>query len=79
MEENFEEPEESRKLRAGNNDQQLPGPERLPGWKEPGTKVLLMGDGEEEGKKVGKLVEKKVEKKVEKRKKPGRLSCQASS
>ena len=43
------------------------------------TKVLLMGDGEEEGKKVGKLVEKKVEKKVEKRKKPGRLSCQASS
>ena len=39
VEKNFEKPEESRKPRAGNNDQQLPGPERLPGSKEPGTKA----------------------------------------
>ena len=38
VEKDFEEPEESCKLRAENNDQQLPGPDRLPGLKEPENK-----------------------------------------
>ena len=58
VEKDFEEPEESCKLRAGNNDQQLPGPERLPGSKEPGTKANFWWMVEEKvEEKGGKNVE----------------------